>query len=205
MPRLIFPIMMNVLVACEFSGIVRNAFQKKGHYVISCDYLASTSKILSRSSHYVGDVMNILKNKKFEFDLMIAFPPCTYLCRSGAIWWKRQPWRLDEQKKSLEFVRFLLNFNSIKKIALENPVGIISTKIRKPDQYVSPHQFGHDYSKKTGLWLKNLPCLKPTKIMKNYKSWNQYKPWSKGYKSPGWRFRVMFHSGIANAMADQWS
>ena len=149
---------MKVLIACEYSGIVRDAFTSKGHDAWSCDILPTESP----GNHFKGDVLEHLDK---GWDLMIAHPPCTHLAVSGARWFTegKKPWSLQED--ALDFVRKLLNA-PIDKIALENPVSVISTKIRKPNQIIQPFQFGHDVSKKTCLWLKNLPNLKPTKIVK---------------------------------------
>jgi len=139
---------MKVLVACEYSGTVRDAFIAKGHDAMSCDLLPTDKP----GPHYQGDVCDILDD---GWDLMIAHPPCTYLSVSGIHWNNRgRGW--EETDKALDFVRLLLSAN-IPKIALENPVSIISSRIRKPDQIIHPYQFGHDASKATCLWLKNLP------------------------------------------------
>lgn len=183
---------MKILVACEFSGIVRDAFVKKGHEVWSCDLLDTEIP----GNHYKGDVFDILY---FDWDMMLAFPPCTNLAVSGARWFKEK-WRDGRIQESLNFVRKLLNVKHIKKICLENPVGLISTYIRKPDQYIQPYEFGHGETKKTGLWLKNLPKLVPTNIV------SERKP-RVHYESPGvdrWKNRSRFYEGIAVAMAEQW-
>jgi len=181
---------MNVLVACEFSGIVRDAFAARGHDAFSCDTLPSERPGL----HILGDVREILYN--CEWDLMIAHPPCTYLAVSGARWFKdRQPEQLD----ALSFVRELLNA-PIERIALENPISVISSKVRKPDQIIQPWQFGHGETKATCLWLKNLPPLVPTDIVDGREARVHKMP-------PGpdrWRERSRTFTGIAAAMADQW-
>ena len=141
---------LKVLVACEFSGTVRDAFIEQ----VSCDLLPTDSV----GPHYQCDVRDVLNE---DWDLMIAHPPCTHLAVSGARWFK---YKQKEQQEALDFVRLLLNAD-IPKIALENPVSIISSKIRKPDQYIQPWQFGHGETKKTGFWLKNLPPLEPTNIV----------------------------------------
>lgn len=146
---------MKVLVACEFSGIVRDAFIAKGHDAISCDFLITEKE----GPHYCGDVKDIINE---GFDLMVCHPPCTHLAVSGARWFKEKQ---HQQKEALEFVQFLLD-SSIPKIALENPISIISSKIRKPDQIIQPWQFGHGETKATCLWLKNLPNLIPTNIVR---------------------------------------
>lgn len=146
--------MMRVLVACEFSGAVRDAFIRRGHDAVSCDLLDSTAP----GPHLRGDVRRILG---FSWDLMIAFPDCTYLFSSGLHWNARRPGRRAKTEAALAFVRELMGAR-IPRIAIENPIGRISTAIRKPDQIIQPYQFGHDASKATCLWLKGLPPLRPT-------------------------------------------
>jgi len=185
---------MKILIACEYSGIVRDAFTRHGHYALSCDLLPCES--LVNGLHYQGDVFNII-NK--NWDLMIAHPPCTYLCSAGARWKYEKPNWSHNQELALEFVKKLLNAN-IPKICLENPVGIISTQIRKPDQYIQPWQFGHGETKKTGLWLKNLPLLTPTKIVNGRENRIHKMP-----PSPNrGKLRSRFYTGIAEAMVQQW-
>lgn len=181
---------MKVLVACEFSGIVRDAFSRRGHDAISCD-LESQTKI--HGKHYRGDVRDIINN---GFELMIAHSPCTHLCVSGARWFKGKE---SIQKQSIEFVKFLMN-QDIKMICIENPIGIISTVIRKPDQIIQPWQFGHGETKATCLWLKNLPNLFPTNIVDGRE--NKIHRMSPGRNRSKRRSRT--YSGIADAMADQW-
>jgi len=180
---------MRVLIACEFSGIVRDAFSSLGHEAWSCDLLPSESI----GKHYQCDVAEILDK---GWDLMIAHPPCTHLCVSGARWYKD---KLPKQALALEFVKLLLNA-PIEKIALENPVSIISTKIRPPDQIIQPWMFGHGETKKTCLWLKNLPKLVPTEIVSGRLD-------RVHFASPGpdrWKVRSRTLGGIARAMAAQW-
>ena len=148
---------MRVLVACEWSGVVRDAFNDSGHQAVSCDLLETDSP----GPHVVGDVLDVFVS---GWDLLLAFPPCTYLCSSGLHWNRRVGGRQAKTEKALEFVRAILDA-PIDRIALENPVGCISTKIRKPDQIIHPWQFGHGESKTTCLWLKGLPNLKPSKIV----------------------------------------
>ena len=160
---------MNVLVACEYSGIVRDAFAKRGHNAWSCD-LSPTAQ---PGSHIVGDVRMLLSG---YWDLMIAHPPCTYLSSSGLHWNNRVYGREMLTRRALIFVRQLLEA-PIPMIALENPVGCISTRIQEESQYIQPHEFGEDASKKTGLWLKGLPILKKTKdfpprIVNGKKRWS---------------------------------
>ena len=194
---------MKVLVACEYSGIVRDAFTSKGHDAWSCDILPTESP----GNHFQGDILEHLDK---GWDLMIAHPPCTHLAVSGARWFAegRKPWSL--QIEALDFVRKLLNA-PINKIALENPVSVISTKIRKPNQIIQPFEYGHDVTKRTCLWLKNLPNLKPTKIVKpdivlvNGKKMSRmhYESFKLPSKERS-KVRSKFYTGIANAMADQW-
>ena len=194
---------MKVLVACEYSGIVRDAFAAKGHDAWSCDILPTESP----GNHFQGDVLEHLDK---GWDLMIAHPPCTHLAVSGARWFTegKKPWSLQEE--ALDFVRKLLNA-PIDKIALENPVSVISTQIRKPNQIIQPFEYGHDVTKKTCLWLKNLPNLKPTKIVKPDIVLVNGKKMSKmhyeSFKLPSKersKVRSKFYTGIAEAMADQW-
>lgn len=184
---------MKILVACEFSGVVREAFNAfHGMYAVSCDLLPPEDG--RDDYHYQGDVRDILYN---DWDMMIAFPPCTHLAVSGARWFKDKQ---QEQKDALEFVQELLNA-PIPMIALENPIGIISTHIRKPDQIIQPWQFGHGETKATCLWLKNLPLLVPTKIVKGRKPRVHHEP-----PSPTrWMERSRTLPGIAMAMAEQWT
>jgi site-specific DNA-cytosine methylase len=180
---------LKILVACEFSGVVRNAFARKGHDAWSCDLLPSETE----GNHYQGDVRDLLDD---GWDLMIAHPPCTHLAVSGARWFKEKQ---QEQKEALEFVRILLDA-PIQHIALENPVSVISSRIRKPDQIIQPWQFGHGETKATCLWLKNLPKLEPTKIVEGRENRVHRMP-------PGenrWRERSRTYPGIAEAMANQW-
>ena len=186
---------MKVLVACEFSGVVRDAFIERGHDALSCDFLDSDRP----GPHYQGDVRDILGD---GWDLMIAHPPCTFLAVSGARWFKD---RETEQQEALEFVALLLTAE-IPKIALENPVGVISSRIRKPDQIIQPWQFGEDASKKTCLWLKNLPKLVSTDVIQKKVYANQT-PSGQNKLGPSpdrAKLRSITYMGIANAMADQW-
>ena len=181
--------MMKVLVACEFSGIVREAFKAKGHDAWSCDLLPTEIP----GHHINGNVLAVLDE---EWDLMIAHPPCTHLAVSGARWFKGKE---REQEEALQFVRDLLDA-PITHIALENPVSVISTRIRKPDQYIQPWMFGHGETKKTGYWLKNLPLLKPTNIVEGRSDRIH-----KEAPSPDrWKNRSRTLPGIAEAMAVQW-
>lgn len=182
---------LKVLVACEYSGVVRDEFLKLGHDAISCDLLPSDSP---GGPHYQGDVKDILDEK---WDLMICHPPCTHLAVSGARWFKDKQ---EEQKEALEFVSLLLGA-PVKHIALENPVSIISTRIRKPDQCIQPYQFGHGETKKTCLWLKNLPLLVPTNVVEG----REQRIWKMPPSPDRWKERSRTFQGIAKAMAEQWS
>lgn len=204
---------MNILVACEFSGIVRDAFIAKGHDAVSCDLLPTERP----GPHIQGDVLEILDG---GWDLMIAHPPCTHLAVSGARWWKEK--RADgRQQAAIEFFKRFMNA-PISKIAAENPVGILSSKYRKPDQYIQPFWFGDKAQKKTGLWLKNLPQLQKTKVVDRGMIYVD----PRGHKHGGvhtilakkayshlmllprseerWKIRSRTFQGIADAMADQW-
>jgi len=187
---------LKVLVACEYSGTVRDAFAKLGHDAWSCDILPSESE----GNHIQGDVIEQLDK---GWDLMVAHPPCTHLAVSGARWFTegKKDWSL--QTEALDFVRKLLNA-PIDKIALENPVSVISTKIRKPNQIIQPYQFGHNVSKKTCLWLKNLPKLKPTNIVDIRQSTRIPGNWFNKGGRERQKNRSKFFLGIAEAMADQW-
>jgi site-specific DNA-cytosine methylase len=180
---------MRVLVACEYSGVVRDAFIARGHDALSCDLLPTEQP----GPHFQGDVTELLKH---GWDLMIAHPPCTHLAVSGARWFKD---KLTEQADALDFVRALLAA-PIARIALENPVSIISSRIRKPDQIIQPWQFGHGETKATCLWLKNLPKLQPTDVVDGREARVHRMP-------PGpdrWKERSRTFTGIVAAMAAQW-
>lgn len=180
---------MRVLVACEFSGIVRDAFIAAGHDATSCDFLPSEKP----GPHYQGSVLDIVAQ---AWDLMIAHPPCTHLAVSGARWFKDKQ---QEQREALNFVQILLG-STIPKICLENPISIISSHIRKPDQIIQPWQFGHGETKATCLWLKGLPKLKPTNLVDGRESRIHKMP-----PSPDrWKERSRTYEGIADAMAKQW-
>lgn len=219
---------MKILVACEFSGVVRRAFYERGHDVISCDLLPAEDGAVN---HYQGPVEDCLKYMG-GFDLMIAHPPCTHLCSSGARHFAAK--RADgRQQQGIDFFMMLVNTN-IPKIAIENPVGIMSTVYRKPDQIIQPYQFGHRESKATCLWLKGLPLLAPTKIMEpEWKKnpdgtdwtcskgkresiahsrpqcrWDNQTPSGQNKLGPSkdrWKLRSITYEGIAKAMAEQWS
>lgn len=180
---------MRVLVACEFSGVVREAFRRQGHDAVSCDLLESEIP----GTHHQGDVRDIMHN---GWDLMVAHPPCTRLAVSGARWFKG---REQEQAEALDFVRELMAA-PISRIAIENPISVISSRIRKPDQIIQPWQFGHGETKATCLWLKNLPKLRPTNIVDGRAQRVFRMP-----PSPDrWKMRSRSYAGIAEAMAEQW-
>ncbi len=180
---------MKVLIACEFSGIVRDAFAARGHDAWSCDLLPTERP----GEHIQGDVLAVLRQ---GWDLMIAHPPCTHLAVSGARWFKDKQ---AEQTAALEFVRDLMAA-PIARWAIENPVSIISSHIRKPDQVIQPWQFGHGETKATCLWLHNLPKLAPTNIVEGREARIHHMP-----PSPTrWAERSRTFEGIAAAMADQW-
>jgi len=218
---------VRVLVACEFSGAVRDAFAALGHDAWSCDLLPAETP----GQHIEGDVAAVLGD---GWDLMVAHPPCTYLCVSGLHWNTRRPGRAALTEAALDFVRLLLDA-PIPKIALENPVGCISTRIRPPTQTVQPWQFGHDASKATCLWLKNLPPLTPTEIVPGVlyccglrledgvgkygcpnchgekgarPRWGNQTPGGQNKLGPSpdrWKLRSLTYPGLARAMAEQWS
>lgn len=181
---------MRVLVGCEFSGIVRDAFLRRGHDAVSCDLLPTEQP----GPHLIGDVRHVLNR---GWDLAIFHPPCTHLAVSGSRWWKD---KIQEQIEAIQFVRDLLDA-PIPRIALENPVSILSTKVRKPDQIVQPWWFGHPETKATCFWLKGLPPLKQTHVR-----------FSRGaprihYAKQGpdrWKERSRTYTGMADAMAAQW-
>lgn len=180
---------MKVLVACEFSGTVRDAFIAHGHDAMSCDLLPTDVP----GPHYQGDVRDVLND---GWDVMVAHPPCTHLAVSGARWFKEKQ---QEQEEALEFVRLLMDA-PIEHIAVENPISIISSRIRKPDQIIHPWQFGHGETKATCLWLKNLPNLVPTDVVEGREARIHRVP-------PGpdrWKIRSTTYTGIAEAMATQW-
>lgn len=195
---------MKVLVACEYSGAVRNAFIAKGHEALSCDLLPTDTP----GPHYQGNVADIINE---GWDLMVAHPPCTYLSVSGMHWTTRGLRDPQLTEDALEFVRLLLNA-PIPRIALENPVSVISSRIRKPDQIVTPYMFGHDASKKTCLWLKGLPLLVPTqmvepRIIDGKKRWGNQTDSGQNKLAPSadrWKIRSETYKGIAEAMASQW-
>ena len=187
---------MKVLVACEFSGVVREEFAKRGHDAMSCDLLETEIP----GKHYHGNVKDVIGGERW--DLMIAHPPCTHLAVSGARYFK---YKKKEQAEALDFVQELMDC-SISKICIENPVSIISTHIRKPDQIIQPWQFGEDASKKTCLWLKNLPNLKHTKVIVKHRYANQTANGANNVPPSKDRAKIrsVTYLGIAKAMVEQW-
>ena len=192
---------MRILVACEYSGVVRDAFIRGGHTAMSCDLLPTDAP----GPHYQGDVLDIITD---GWDMMVAHPPCTHLAVSGMHWTTRGLRDPKLTEDALAFVHLLLNA-PIKKIALENPISIISTRIRKPDQIIQPWWFGHDASKKTCLWLKGLPALTPTDLLEGDNKTRRSNQTPSGQNrlppSPDrWKERSKTYQGIAEAMALQW-
>jgi site-specific DNA-cytosine methylase len=189
---------MRVLIACEYSGAVRDAFVKNGHDAMSCDLLPTDVP----GNHYQGDVFDVIND---GWDLMIAHPPCTHLAVSGARWFKD---KVKEQAESLEFVRRLMDA-PIDKIAIENPISIISSRIRKPEQIIQPWMFGHPEAKATCLWLKGLPTLSATDVLTKPECgyWSNQTPSGQNKLGPSkdrWKERSKTYQGIATAMANQW-
>lgn len=184
---------MKIAIICEYSGAVRDAFTALGHDATSFDILESETP----GKHVTGDIRDLPLSYWEQFDLAVCHPPCTHLSVSGARWFKD---KVQEQIDALEFVRYLMNL-PIPKIAIENPISVISSKIRKPDQIIQPWMFGHGETKSTCLWLKGLPKLIPTDIVDGREA--------RIHKmAPGpdrWKERSRTYSGIANAIAEQWS
>lgn len=195
---------MKVLVACEYSGTVRDAFIRAGHDALSCDLLPTDAP----GPHYQGDVMDIIND---GWDLMVAHPPCTYLSVSGMHWTTRGLRDPQLTTDALAFVRLLIDA-PIPRIAIENPVSIISSQIRKPDQIIQPWMFGHDASKKTCMWLKDLPLLQPTnyvepRMVNGKPRWGNQTDSGQNKLAPSedrWKIRSATFVGIAEAMATQW-
>jgi hypothetical protein len=192
---------MKVLIACEFSGIVREAFRKRGHDAWSCDLLPAEDDSEFHIQGEIGTYEYASPNylgivQATDWDMIIAFPPCTHLAVSGARWFKGKE---CEQAAAIQFARLLMNA-PVTYSAVENPIGVLSTAIRKPDQIIQPWQFGHGETKATCLWLRRLPALKPTKIVEGRSARIHREP-------PGperWKNRSRSYQGIADAMADQW-
>lgn len=201
---------LRVLVGCESSGAVREAFRALGHDAWSCDILPADD---GSPAHFQCDVFGPLQCQRW--DLLIAFPPCTYVCGSGIHWNSRRPERAKLTEQAVRFFRDLLEAD-VPRIALENPVGILSNRIRKPDQIIQPYEFGDDASKKTCLWLKGLPPLQPTrrvpgrKIVHNGRTverWSNQTDSGQNRLGPSddrWKERSRTYNGIAQAMAQQW-
>lgn len=199
---------LRVLVACEYSGTVRDAFIRAGHIAMSCDLLPTHAP----GSHYQGDVRDILRQ---DWDLLVAHPPCTYLSSSGLHWNKRRPERAALTGEGIAFARMFIDGPEVAHIAMravENPIGCLSTRVRKPDQIIHPHQFGHDASKATCLWLAGLPLLRATKhivprIVNGKPRWANQTDSGQNVLPPSadrWKIRSETYAGIAEAMADQW-
>jgi site-specific DNA-cytosine methylase len=203
---------MNIIVACEYSGKVRDALIARGHNAVSCDLLPTESI----GPHFQMDVLELIKHPEYndvdKWDMIIAFPPCTHLASSGARWFKEKQ-RDGRQQHAIDFFMAIANCG-IEKIVIENPVGIMSSKYRKPDQIIQPWQFGDSYSKKTCLWLKNVQPLKATNIVGK----GEFYTYDSGRKMPKWyadafklppeeraKLRSRTFTGIANAMAEQWT
>lgn len=180
---------MNILIACEYSGIVRDAFRARGHNAISCDVLPSERP----GPHIQADIKTV---RLSGFDLLIAHPPCTRLCSSGAWTWATHQ---DEQEQALAFVVWLMS-RPVARICIENPVGAVGTRIRRPDQIIQPYQFGHGEMKTTCLWLKNLPRLRATNVVAG----REQRCWRMSPRANRGLLRARTYPGIAAAMADQW-
>lgn len=184
---------MRIIVGCEFSQILTNAFRRKGHDAYSCDLLPTEG---DSKYHFQEDILKVLKREK-PFEMGVFFPPCTDICRSGGRWFK---YKEKAQQKAIQFFMDLVNY-SCSKIAIENPIGIMSIKYKKPDQIIQPWMFGHGETKATCLWLKGLPALHSTNIVKG----REPKCWKTPDTKNRWKIRSRTHSGIAEAMADQWT
>lgn len=192
---------MKVLIGCEYSGIVRDAFIRGGHDAMSCDLLPTESP----GPHYQGDIFDVID---YPWDLAIFHPPCTDLAVSGAAWFKAKQMNGSQQASVSFFMRLVRRSEHIPKVAIENPVCIMSTLWRKPDQVIQPWMFGHPESKATCLWLKGLPALQETdnvyeqfeKLPKNEQQKMHYLPPSKDR----WKLRSATYPGVADAMANQW-
>lgn len=180
---------MKVLIGCEFSGIVRDAFLARGHDAISCDLLPTERP----GPHIQGDIRDV---DLTSFDLLIAHPPCTHLASSGARWFSQ---KCREQDEALAFVRWCMAAR-VPRIAIENPIGIIGTRIKPASQVIHPWQFAHNEEKQTCLWLKNLPCLRPTRIVEG----RSQRLWRLPETDDRWKERSRTYQGIADAMAAQW-
>jgi hypothetical protein len=195
---------MRVLVACEYSGTVRDAFRRAGHDAMSCDLLPTEAP----GPHYQGDVRDVLDD---GWDLMVAHPPCTYLCSMGVWWNHKRPERWEHTYAAAEFVKLLWDA-PIPKVAIENPVGWLSKNWAKPSQMIHPWMFGHEANKPTCLWLRGLPNLQPTKIVgkgefyvkANGQRMSKWSHITSGTRADRWKIAAATYQGIADAMADQW-
>lgn len=197
---------MKVLVACEYSGVVRDAFSSRGHDATSCDTLPTDKA----GKHYQGDVRDILDE---PWDLIIAHPPCTYMCNSGVCWLHKDEGRWQKLDEAAEFFRLFLD-SPCPRVCVENPVmhkyAVERIGGRRQSQSVQPYEFGHPHSKRTCLWLKGLPLLKPTEILEKPASgkWENQTPSGRCKLPPSpdrWKLRSKTYQGIADAMADQWN
>jgi hypothetical protein len=201
----------NVLIACEFSGAVREEFARLGHFAMSCDLLETTQPTSKNSAHHVGDVLEVLAKTNVSWDLMIAHPPCQYLTWAATSSWNK-PGRAELREAALSFFMAMINAN-IPRICVENPVGYPNTVFRKPDQIINPYQFGHPERKRTCLWLKNLPKLIPTNIVEPEQptfidSTTGKKRYFTDKMFPSkdrWKLRSLTFPGIAQAFAQQYS
>lgn len=191
---------MKVLVACEYSGRVRDAFTRMGHEAMSCDLLPTESP----GAHFQGDIREVLGG---SWDMVLAFPPCTHLAVSGARYFAEK--RADgRQKQGIEFFMLFVGCG-VEKLVIENPIGIMSRVYRKPDQIIQPWQYGHPESKATCLWLRGVPLLRPTKILPQPDSgrWENQTPSGQNKLGPSVdraKIRSATYQGIAEAMAEQW-
>lgn len=209
---------MNILVACEFSGVVRDAFRRRGHFAMSCDLRPDAA---GSPYHLRMDVRDVLDGyrRPGAIDLVIAHPPCTFLSVSGLHWNARRPERAAQTEAGIDFARMFFDFAAQTgcRMAIENPVGILSTRIRKPDQTIQPYQFGADASKRTCLWLQNLPALVPTRRIpgrrvtlpdgRTVERWSNQTDSGQNRLGPSPEreaLRSMTYPGIADAMAEQW-
>lgn len=181
---------MNILVGCEYSGTVRDAFRRKGHNAISCDLLPTEVP----GPHYECNVLELIR---CSWDLVILHPPCTHLAVSGARWWKD---KLHQQVDALVMFRILLEQTNSPKVCIENPIGKVSSAIKRPSQIIQPWMFGHGETKATCLWLKGLPNLRPTNIVPGREARIHRQPPSEDR----WKIRSLTYQGVADAMADQW-
>ena len=187
--------MSRILIACEYSGRVRDAFAEYGHEAISCDLLPCEGR--QDLAHYQGDVTDLLQD---SWDMVIAFPPCTHLASSGARWFEKKK-KDGRQQQGIDFFRLFTELSHVKYTCIENPIGIMSTYYRKPDQIIQPWMFGHPETKATCLWLKNLPLLTPSNVVEGREQRIFKLPPSKERA----KLRSLTYQGVADAMAQQWS